>query len=171
MTARSNKPSRSQSSAFDAALASAQPRRTRREAGPPRAFKDDRMPAIGTILESRPVKGKVVKVEVCDGYVKPRSRKPNGKAFSATTYKSLSAVMREARGMPSNGWFWFGLGEMRHGELINKAGEPTRNPKPATAKPKFEGPTHRYTCHGCGKRRMCVTVDDRHLCQTCCEEG
>lgn len=116
--AKARKRNSSKTSAFDATIAGAKPKRSR-EPGPPRAFKDPRMPKIGTVLDSRPVAGKTVRAEVCDGFVKPRSHRPDGERFDSTRYSSLSALMREARGMPSNGWFWFGLGEMRDGELIN----------------------------------------------------
>lgn len=128
--------SNTQKSAFDSAVASAQPKpRKKKEAGPPRAFKDDRMPPVGTILESMPVAGKVIKVEVCDNFVKPRSNKPDGTRFSRQSYRSLSAVMAEARGMPSNGWFWFGLGELRGGKVINARDGDGGKPK-AKAKSK-----------------------------------
>ncbi len=115
---KTRKKTKANRTAFDTALANAKPKRERK-AGPPKAFHDARMPAAGTVLESRPVGGKVVRVEICDGFVKPRSHRPDGERFQFRSYSSLSAVMREARGLASNGWWWFGLGELRDGELIN----------------------------------------------------
>lgn len=124
-----------QRSAFDSALASA-PAKERKKKAPtaPAAFRDPRMPAPGTVLDSNPVQGKVIRAEVVgelDGeskflpgaHIKPRSIKPDGERFTSTKYKSLSALMAEARGLNSNGWFWFGLGESRDGEIINARAE------------------------------------------------
>lgn len=120
-----------QRASFDSALASAaaRPKKAREEKAPA-AFRDPRMPPPGTVLESSPILGKVIKVEVMgeldgDGnfkagaHIKPRCVKPDGERFSTTKFRSLSAIMAEARGLNSNGWFWFGLGEFRNGELVN----------------------------------------------------
>lgn len=152
--------------AFDRALAKAEEKKPPRpEPGLPRAFKDPRMPPAGTILESKPVKGKCIKVEVCDGFVTPRSRRPDGKHFIRSEYRSLSAVMAEARGLNSNGFFWFGLGELRNGEVINARKEPTPPPKPAVSFDDLK--TKRLTCAGCGLRRISVEHNGRNLCRPC----
>lgn len=128
---KGKKASASQRTAFDAALASAQPKPKKAKAEKaPAAFRDPRMPPPGTVLESSPIAGKVIKVEIVGeldssgaflpgAYIKPRCNRPDGERFSKTKYRSLSAIMAEARGLNSNGWFWFGLGEFRDGELIN----------------------------------------------------
>lgn len=128
---KAKKANASQRAAFDSTLASAAPKpKKAKPEKAPAAFRDPRMPPPGTVLESSPIKGKVIKCEVVgeldsDGnftagaHIKPRSTKPDGERFSSMKYRSFSALMAEARGLNSNGWFWFGLGELRGGELIN----------------------------------------------------
>lgn len=129
--AKAKRSTAAQRASFDSALASAAPR-PKKERAPkaPAAFRDPRMPPPGTVLESSPILGKMIKVEVMgeldgDGnfkagaHIKPRCVKPDGERFSTMKFRSLSAVMAEARGLNSNGWFWFGLGEFRNGELVN----------------------------------------------------
>ena len=132
---KAKKANATQRAAFDGALANATPKPKKAKAEKaPAAFRDPRMPPPGTVLESSPIQGKVIKAEVVgeldsDGnfkagsHIKPRSNKPNGDRFSTMKYRSLSAIMAEARELNSNGWFWFGLGEQRDGELINARGE------------------------------------------------
>jgi hypothetical protein len=103
--------------AFDKAVSEAKPKAKKSGAGP-KAFRDPRLPPIGTILESTPIQGKVVKIEVCDGYFKPRSNRPDGQAFSKSRYRSPSQVLHEIFGYWSNGWSRFGLGTFKAGKLV-----------------------------------------------------
>lgn len=131
-TKKAKRSNANQRAAFDAAIANAAPKpRAERPAKAPAAFRDPRMPAPGTILESSPMLGKIVKVEIvgeldADGkflpgaHIKPRSYRPDGTPFSKMRYRSFSSLCNEARDLiGSNGWWWFGLGEFRDGKLIN----------------------------------------------------
>lgn len=124
-TKSANKTPAKKAQSFDQVIASAKakPKKERIKKGP-RAFRDPRMPPVGTIMRTvHRVCGKILVVEVCDGYLKPRCRRPDGKPFSRNGYPSPSALISEARGgLNSNGWMWFGLGEFRNGEHINTSG-------------------------------------------------
>jgi hypothetical protein len=63
-----------------------------------RAERDPRLPAAGTVLE-REHDGKTIKVKVLD----------DGFLFRNKTYRSLSAIAKEATGTVWNGWLFFNL--------------------------------------------------------------
>lgn len=113
------KATKDQRSDFDAALAAAKPKPKKNapRSGPPRSMQDPRMPAVGSTIDSKPVPeyggGHVVTVEIVEMGLKPRGTRPDGQPWTRETYKSPTAVIREARGRNTsdglNGWWWFGF--------------------------------------------------------------